>query len=213
MRAISKGAEPRSLTARRAAVAADDPRGYEDYSGKEEVRIALISEQKYLCCYCMNRLVNDPLQMKIEHWRCRDRYRSFQLDYENLLGACLGGEGRSPSDQHCDTKKANLDLKWNPAVPAHAVESRLRYLIDGRVESADAEFNTQLNDVLGLNLAYLKSSRKAVLDVVLAWWKSTPNARQKVQQQIKHRMEAEVYEPFSPVAVWFLRLKLKGTAS
>lgn len=212
MRNIAKGAEPRSLVMRRAAVAADDPRGYEDYTGKDEVRAALLLEQKALCCYCMGRIVNDALKMKIEHWRCRDRYRNFQLDYGNLLGACLGGEGRPPNEQHCDTKKASHDIKWNPANPVHAVESRLRYLVDGKVESMDAEFNTQLNDVVGLNLAYLKSNRKAVLDSVLTWWRSTPDARQKVQKQIEHRTEAVEYQPFSPVAVWFLRQKLGGAA-
>jgi uncharacterized protein (TIGR02646 family) len=160
----------------------------------------------------MGRIANDALKMKIEHWRCRDRYRNLQLDYGNLLGACLGGEGGPPNEQHCDTKKANLDIKWNPAHPAHAVESRLRYLVDGKVESTDPEFNTQLNDVLGLNLAYLKSNRKAVLDSVLTWWRSTPDARQKVQKQIEHRTEAAEYQTFSPVAVWFLRQKLGGAA-
>jgi len=212
VRTITKGAEPRSLTARRAGVAVDDPRGYEDYAEKVEVRATLLVEQRALCCYCMGRIVNDPLKMKIEHWRCRDRYRNLQLDYENLLGACLGGEGKSPDEQHCDTKKASRDLKWNPANPAHVVESRLRYLVDGKVESTDDEFNTQLNDVLGLNLAYLKSNRKAVLDSVLKWWRSTPNARQKVQQQINHRTQAAEHQPFSPVAVWFLRQKLVGAA-
>ncbi|MBY3757706.1 TIGR02646 family protein [Azospirillum formosense] len=210
---MTKGAEPKSLTERRATVAVDDPRGYDDYREKEEVRATLVAEQRALCCYCMGRIVNDPLKMKIEHWRCQEHHRKLQLDYSNLLGACLGGEGKSPNEQHCDTKKASCDLKWNPANPAHAIESRLRYLADGTVESADQEFNAQINDVLGLNLAHLKSNRKAVLDAVLKWWRSTPNARQKVQQQIDHRINAAEHQPFSPVAVWFLRQKLGGAAA
>lgn len=213
MRTITKGTEPKSLTTRRAAVAVDDPRGYEDYMEKEEVRGLLLAEQKALCCYCMGRIVDDPLRMKIEHWRCRDHYRNLQLVYGNLLGACLGGEGRSPDEQHCDTKKANFNLKWNPANPAHVVETKLRYLIDGTVESTDGEFNGQLNKVLGLNLAYLKGNRKAVLDEVLAWWRSTPKARQKIQQQIMHRTQAATHQPFSPVAVWFLQQKLGRAAT
>lgn len=93
MRNIAKSAEPRSLVTRRAAVAADDPRGYEDYMGKDEVRAALLVEQKALCCYCMGRIVNDALKMKIEHWRCRDRYRNFQLDYGNFLALASAGKG------------------------------------------------------------------------------------------------------------------------
>lgn len=210
---ITKGAEPRSLTERRAAVAVDDPRGYEDYREKEDVRATLFAEQRALCCYCMGRISNDPLKMKIEHWRSRDHYRNLQLVYGNLLGACLGGEGKPEAEQHCDTKKGSRDLKWNPADTAHVIESRLRYLADGTVESNDDDFNTQINDVLGLNMMYLKNSRKAVLDSVLSWWRVTPNARQRVQQQIDHRISAGEHQPFSPVAVWFLRQKLGGAAA
>lgn len=210
---ISKGAEPRSLTERRATVAAGDPRGYDDYREKDDVRATLVAEQRALCCYCMGRILNNPLKMKIEHWRCQHNYRELQLDYGNLLGACLGGEGEPPTELHCDTLKADQDLKWNPANPAHVIEARLRFLADGKVESSDDEFNRQLNDVLGLNRGYLKSSRKAVLDALLMWWRTTANARQKVQQQIDRRTSnVAEYQPFSPVAVWFLRQKLIGAA-
>lgn len=201
---ITKGAEPTSLTQHRAQAHSN----YDNYAQKDELRAALVGEQRGLCCYCTGRIRLGPTAMKIEHWQCQATYPEQQLVYGNLLGACLGGEGKSPAEQHCDTKKARLDLKWNPANPAHAIESRLRYLVDGTVESPDAEFDTHINDVLGLNLSYLKSSRKAVLDAVLDWWRSTPNARQRVQPQIDHRASATEHQPFSPVAVWFLRQKL-----
>jgi hypothetical protein len=47
-----------------------------------------------------------------------------QLEYKNLLGACQGGEGQKPNKQHCDTKKGNIDLTFNPADPAHDLESK-----------------------------------------------------------------------------------------
>jgi hypothetical protein len=94
------------------------------------------------------------------------------------------------------------------------IETRLRYLADGTVQSTDAVFDAQLHDVLGLNLAHLKNSRKAVLDTVLIWWRTTPNARQKIEAQIEQRTNhAAEYQPFSPVAVWFLRQKLVGAAA
>ncbi len=210
MRMITKGAEPNSLTQHRAHAHSD----YDNYAHKDDLRTALVGEQKGLCCYCTGRIRPEPTAMKIEHWQCQVTYPDLQLAYGNLLGACLGGEGKSPDEQHCDTRKASRDLKWNPANSAHAIEARLRYLADGTVESIDSEFNSQLNDVLGLNLSYLKSSRKAVLDSVLSWWRSTPNARKKVQQQIDRRTSnAAEQEAFSPVAVWFLRQKLKGAAA
>jgi uncharacterized protein (TIGR02646 family) len=205
MRLITKALEPQSLTSHRAQAHAD----YDNYQEKDELRVALIGEQKGLCCYCTGRIRADATHMKIEHWQSQTGYPQYQLAYGNLLGACFGGQGQPPAGQHCDTRKANNDLKWNPANIEHAIEGRLRYLADGTVESVDAEFNNQLNDTIGLNLAFLKNSRKAVLDSVLAWWRKTPNARQKVQPQIDRRLgQFGSLEPFSPVAIWFLRQKL-----
>jgi len=201
---ITKGAEPNSLTYHRAQEHSD----YDNYAQKDDLRAALVGEQKGLCCYCTGRVRAESTAMKIEHWQSQASYPQRQLVYANLLGACLGGEGKSPTNQHCDTKKANRDLKWNPADTAHAIETRLKYLVDGTILSPDDDFNTQLNDTLGLNFSYLKNSRKAVLDTVLQWWRSTPDARQKLQQQISHRVNAAEFQPFSPVAIWFLRQKL-----
>ncbi len=211
MREITKSTEPRSLTRRRAAVVADDPRGYDDYNEKDELRAALVAEQRALCCYCMGRIVNDPLKMKIEHWRCQATYPDQQLVYKNLLGACLGGEGQPPRNQHCDTRKADQDLRWSPAVPADAIEARIRYLVDGSIESTDANFDYQIREVLGLNTAHLKNDRKAALDSMLEWWRTTPKARKRLQEKLSEKIGTTgELEPFSPVAVWFLRDKMEG---
>lgn len=214
MRMITKGAEPNSLTEHRARHTVEAPSDYDNYPAKGDLRASLVAEQKALCCYCTGRLSDDPLKMKIEHWRCQAEYPALQLVYGNLLGACLGGTGKPPTEQYCDTKKSNLDLKWNPADAAHVIESKLRYLADGTVESPDDEFNEQLNNVLNLNLSYLKNNRKAVLDSVLNWWRSTPDARRKLHQQIDRLTNnAAEYQPFSPVAVWFLRKKVGSAAA
>jgi uncharacterized protein (TIGR02646 family) len=210
LRMIIKAAEPNNLTRHRAKVLSD----YDNYAQKDELRTALVGEQRGLCCYCTGRIRAEPAAMKIEHWQCQAKYPQHQLAYRNLLGACLGGQGQAAPDQHCDTKKANRDLQWNPATAAHMIETRLRYLSDGTVESTDAGFDAQLHDVLGLNLAHLKNSRKAILDTVLIWWRSTPNARQRIQAQIDQRTnDVTQYQPFSPVAVWFLRQKLVRAAA
>lgn len=209
MRMITKGAEPLSLPNHRAQAHSD----YDNYLHKHQLRASLAGEQKGLCCYCTGRIRPDPSFMKIEHWQSQATYPQHQLVYGNLLGACLGGQGQAPADQHCDTRKANSEIKWNPANAAHVIESRVRYLADGTMESLDAEFNDQLNNVLGLNLAFLRNSRKAVLEAVLAWWRTTPNARQKVQAQVDRRLgQFDDLEPFSPVALWFLRQKPGGAA-
>ena len=102
--------------------------------------------------------------MKIEHWQCQAEYPARQLDYRNLLGACLGGHGRPEREQHCDTRKGNEALCVCPADPTHPIEQRIKFLGNGEIASDDDAINTALNDILNLNLGQLVSNRKAVLD-------------------------------------------------
>ncbi|MEP3654457.1 MAG: retron system putative HNH endonuclease [Litorimonas sp.] len=209
MRDISKGQEPRSLTQHRLQLHST----YENYPNKRHLRDALVKEQYGLCCYCAGRIRANADSMKIEHWRCQTAHQNLQLTYSNLLGACRGGDGQSSDKHHCDTKKANLDLKWNPANDGHPIDTRIKYDLDGRITCTDQEFCDQLNSVLGLNLPFLRNNRKAVLDAVLFWWRSTPAKKRNLQSQINRRtIENDVHEPFSPVAVWFLREKLTRAA-
>ena len=208
MRAIAKGPEPPSLTAHRRASHSD----YDNYRDKDALRKALVSEQRGLCCYCMGRIQPGAKEMKIEHWRCQTRYPNEQLNYRNLLGACLGGgEGQPPSSQHCDTRKGDDDLRWNPADSAHAIEARVRYGLDGAIESDDKTFNTQLDQILNLNLASLRNHRKKALDAVLCWWRKQkkPVPRKRIEhQRDKCAVGSGELTPYRQVAVWWLQQKL-----
>ena len=185
MRAITKGVEPASLTAHRHTAHG----GYDNFADKAGLRRALVREQRGLCCYCMGRIRGDGTGMKIEHWRCQRRHRNQELDYRNLLAACSGGGGRPGRLQHCDTKKGDRRLRWNPADPAHRVETRLRYELDGAIRSDDAEFDDQLDRVLNLNLSVLKNNRKGVWDAFLEWWgrerrrRRGPVSRERIERQ------------------------------
>lgn len=162
MRDIAKRTEPASLAAHRCAAHAD----YDNLSlpAKDELRAALVSEQRGLCCYCMSRITDDSGSAKIEHWRCQSRYPAEQLVYRNLLTACPGGNGRPPRLQHCDTRKGDDDLSRNPADPADRVEHFISYGPDGSIYASDTAFDNEINDVLNLNVALLKNNRQAALD-------------------------------------------------
>lgn len=210
MRTISKGREPASLTQHRNMSHTD----YYNYKEKDELRDALVGEQRGLCCYCMSRI--RPDRMKIEHWQCRSLYPDRQLDYANLLGACLGGEEQPASRQHCDTRKGDKDLKWNPANPDHHIQNRIRYEPDGSIRSDDTDFDEQIDDVLNLNLPVLKNNRRAILDSVLDWWKhqqarrAGPVPRQHlVQKREKYASSIGELEPFCQVVIWWLDQRLK----
>lgn len=192
---------------------------YDNYADKDALRHALVTEQRGLCCYCTNRIHNGPTSMKIEHWRCQSRYGGEELNYRNLLGACLGGKGQPWHLQHCDTRKGDIDLRWNPADPDHHIETRLRYEPDGSIRSDEADFDDQLTAVLNLNLAVLKNGRKGVFDGVLGWWKHErerlhgPVPRSRLERERNLRIDgAAELEPFCQVAVWWLEQRLSRMA-
>ena len=212
MRAIVKGPEPRSLTAHRRRPHCD----YDNYADKAGLRRTLVAEQRGLCCYCMGRIRDDRTAMKIEHWRCQRRYPGRELEYRNLLAACLGGEGQPAHKQHCDTRKGDRDLLWNPADPDHHVETRIDYgRADGRIWSDDDRFNEQLEDVLNLNCARLKNGRKRLLDGILDWWRHekarlrgpVPRVRFERERERRSGGSGEL-TPYSQVAVWWIERRL-----
>lgn len=216
MRGITKGPEPASLTAHRRRSHSD----FGNYQQKDELRRALVGEQRGLCCYCMDGIKADGRDMKIEHWRYRARYPDRELDYRNLLGACRGNEGQPARFQHCDTGKADSDLERNPADPAHRIESRIQYGAMGEIRSPDATFNGQLDEVLNLNLRKLRNGRKSVLDAVLGWWNEMGSRyegralRQQLERQ-RARYDGGVADltPYCQVAIWWLDQKLGGGSS
>ena len=211
MRAITKGPEPPSLTTHRLRPHSD----YDNYQDKPTLRYALVTEQRGLCCYCMGRIGDDRDAMKIEHWQCQRDYPDEQLTYRNLLGACLGAEGQPAHLQHCDTRKGNRDLLWNPADAAHRIETRVRYEADGSIRSDDEEFNGQIEDVLNLNLPLLMNHRKGVLDGILEWWRrerarrrgSVPRARFERARDRQVGGPGEL-QRYCQVAVWWLDQRL-----
>ena len=167
MRTIIKGREPRALETYRqsqGAAFADLPAEV-----KDRIQEQLVEEQRGLCCYCQSRIRAGWNEMKIEHWQSQSvgKYPERQLDYSNLLGACLGGQrhgNKSPrSTHHCDTAKGDADLCFSVCDPAHPVEREIRFLGDGTVKANDTAIDECINAVLNLNLPRLANNRRAVL--------------------------------------------------
>ena len=211
MKNIVKGSEPKSLETHRCSSFAN----YDNYQDTQSLRVSLVAEQRGLCCYCLSRLLPDGDRMKIEHWQSQTRFPDRQLDYSNLLGACLGGDGKPRKLQHCDTRKGVLDLSKNPAHPAHDVERIIHYDPDGTIRSTDPVFEQEINNVLNLNLPLVKANRKAVLTAFL-------DAKPKEGDWSKVRLEKWLeqwngdfghnqLQPFCQVVVYWLRKRLKHT--
>ena len=213
MRPIDKGAEPNELGEHRSK----SHSSYANYKHKDGLRDALVKEQRGLCCYCMSRIYPERKKMKIEHWRCVSRYPREQLDYGNLLGSCMGGEGERWKYQHCDTRKMDQELLWNPADRDHRLKLRIEYGADGSVRSMDEDFDKQINECLNLNTPFIKNGRKGVLDGVVGWWQRLGGgdsaASQRLEKKILQLTEAAAMHPYGPVAVWWLERRLARTAS
>lgn len=208
MRNITKIAEPESLAEHRSQTYST----YNNYREKQELREALVREQRGLCCYCLCRIVPVDLEMKIEHWRSQQRCPADQLIYSNLLGACKGGEKPNPNDERdvdrrCDTSKGDSDLSLNPAVDD--VESTISYLKDGRIRSSNPSFNQELSTVLNLNTYAMVNQRKAVINSFLRLLPMRQNMTRQEWEEVARDWNGESHddqlEEYCAVVVSWIR--------
>lgn len=211
MRVIVKRNEPTALAQHRSTPHSN----YNNLllSQKDAIRVALATEQRGLCCYCLSRIRARAAEMKIEHWHSQAHYPAEQLDYSNMLGACMGNETQPRIDQHCDTYKGDKNLSRNPAAPSHSVEDFIHYESTGRISSPDRAFDTELNLVLNLNVAFLINNRKAALVA----FQQTLRKRGEIPQATWERWlrdwngesNASDLRPFCNVIVYWIRKHLR----
>ena len=76
MKFIVKGNEPAAWKSYRETSGVD-------FDAIPELKEALLNEQGYICCYCMNGIKED--NMKVEHYKPRSIYPALKMDYTNLL--------------------------------------------------------------------------------------------------------------------------------
>jgi hypothetical protein len=150
--------------------------------------------------------------MRIEHWHSQWAYPAEALDYANLLGACLGGEGQPWTKQHCDVRKGKRNLSKNPATPMHRVAELLRFRGDGQIISDNPTFDQEINDVLNLNGAFLRSNRKSALDGFLGMVRKRGDlSRITLERWLRDwngESDSGQLHPFCQVVVYWLRKRL-----
>lgn len=168
MRLIQKGKAPRSLVEYGKSVHAT-------YDGlptetKVDLRVALIRDQRGLCCYCMGRIHDDEskhdkgiaqqsqAQVRIEHWKSQSDNDQLQLEWGNLFAACHGNEGKEPDDQHCDVRKGKREITISPLISKHVAS--LTYGSAGHIQSSDPILQRDIEEALNLNHVSLQRNRK-----------------------------------------------------
>jgi len=185
MKAITKRNEPLSLTQHRA----NKPSFYENLP-KDDTRASLQTEQGYICCYCMKRIPESGKTpgSKIEHFLCQDNHSDVELDYGNMLLACLGNEGSSKRLQTCDSKKGNLSLTYSPSNQTRNIQDLIKYKANGEIYSPNEIFNTELGIVLNLNVNQLKENRRIVYEA------TRDRIRMKVKQHKNNTLQRRYLE-------------------
>lgn len=207
MKYIKKRREPKSLTQYRATPGAY----YDGYRDKDELLQALMEEQGFICCYCMQGI--KPETAHIEHWRSQKLYPDLQLEYKNLLVVCDGNKGYSQKLQHCDQSKRDKEISVDPTKPD--CETQVKFSFSGIVYSDNEKIDRELNTVLHLNLQMFQMSRKTILDIairnLLAVKTEGKWSKTFLEKQIRkwESLGADgKYEPYCRVVIYYLEKKL-----
>ena len=221
MKQIKKGKEPKSLTEYRSSITHSELEKdniYEDFKEKTKegcnknenynLRKQLLEEQGYICCYCMSRI--DCNNSKIEHFKSQTKYRKFQIDYQNLFIACLGGEGKSKREQYCDSFKGEKELIDINLLSN--IENFIQYSKQGEILSTNKKIDKELNQILNLNNKILKRNRKETYQRLIqnlnkkSW--TTQTIKQTISKYKNMDLNGKYYE-FCEMIIYFLTKKLK----
>lgn len=154
--------------------------GKENAVLKQQVRQALLDDQRHICCYCMRAIDPEKHYVRIEHHEPQSSPdgRGRDLDWDNLLAACSGApklRNRADDDaaarkvpaylQTCDNRKRNRAITINPLT---SNVDPIRYLTDGRLAHPDAKLQHDIDDRLNLNVAFLIEGRLAARQELIA---------------------------------------------
>lgn len=215
MKRIVKGNEPASLVEHRAS-----QHGSYANLNNNDVRTSLLVEQGHLCCYCMRRIPESGKTpgSKIEHFLCQEDHKGEELNYRNMLLACLGNEGSPKRLQTCDSFKGSTTLSVNPSDNARNIEDLIVYKANGEIYSPDDQLNIDLDSVLNLNVKSLKDNRR---EIYLAVQNRIQIEGKKIgKQSLKKRflekekekwlaLSSSKYKEYCMVGVYVIDKKLK----
>jgi len=172
---------------------------------KEQLRIHLLKEQGYLCCYCNQAIKNDPLRTKIEHLYPKDKekYPERKFTYDNIMLACNGGERDKPVVQHCDTKKGNNEPTAIHPLKSNCAELFL-YNALGEIDEISDEAHTTISD-LGLYIDKLNTLRKIAIDTFIEEHLSKTDEDIAFELQLLVTKIEEKFSPFCTAVYQFIK--------
>lgn len=141
------------------------------YYSKFELKDELLTEQKFICAYCMDRLKHDHT-CTIDHLIPKSKGpERWTFDYSNLLASCSGAEpqdekGRKQNEKnrHCNNKKEENVIHLSPLM--EKVNEKFIYTEDGQILGNDEDSEVTIK-LLGLDCRKLQIARRNAIRSVL----------------------------------------------
>lgn len=169
MKHIVKTAEPQEFSDWKAMANNDWEPTYDNLSGipKKAVKVALMSEQGYICCYCERRLTDGDSH--IEHFRPQSDSAVSPLDFNNMLCSCQS-QLQKGDPRHCGNLKDNWCDDHLIISPFDSgCEGRFSFTADGKIGPADETDQAAKETIkrLGLDIPKVNALRKQVIEPFL----------------------------------------------
>lgn len=190
---------------------------YDSFLDKDLLRLSLIQEQGYTCAYCTQRIKDDPLNTKIEHWKTRESYNRDSepegtLDYDNLFAVC---KGNANGILHCDSSRPKNSVLLVKPTDKNFIQ-QISYLRNGKIESKNAVIYKDLDDSkhLNLNIQLIQDNRKKALnDIQKAFdtrckgksFNDSEKIKKAIVQQFISLKQEKYFEPYSQIVAFFYR--------
>ena len=219
---IKKSKEPQKWTEYRSTPGVD-------YQAIPELVDSLLKEQGYICAYCMRRIpTKDRVYNKdgvtfsetkedhrVEHIKSRVKHDDLKLNYTNMVICCPGHIGDEP---HCDRLKGSEDISSSPLDTMFI--NTLSYTTDGKIESSNHAYQTEIENILNLNTKLLMLGRKEARDEAIknvnylckknGTWNKAAIERCLAKYDNMHvNGNKKEYYPYCGIISWYLRKKLK----
>lgn len=142
--------------------------GYRDMPSdvKQAVRLNLLQEQGYLCCYTGRAI--DEETSHIEHFKPQSLCEGEEdIDYNNLLAAYTGGSSSEPYGARAKDNWYDSDLLVSPL--REGCESKFKFTQFGMIAPAVPSDQSAIETItrLRLNHKELFASRRRVIETVL----------------------------------------------
>lgn len=206
MRKIEKNAEPKEWTEYRLTPGVD-------YQSIPELRDSLLKEQGYICAYCMRRIPtkddNSNETSRIDHILSRGKHDDLKLNYQNMVICCPGA---IDNNFHCDKSKGKNDITFNQY--DDSCISTISYKTkDGKIESSNTGFNSEIETLLNLNHPLLKKNRQQTLSGAIQFlsqkkrtWKKAEI--QKILTDWNSKDKNGQIKPYCGIITWYLNKKI-----